>query len=234
MRMKVYRIRQDAIGRMESGEIMEELAHDLRSPMSCVLGAAQLALTASRQGKTVDEQLNQILCAVEAMDRMLEGMCRMRCTGRTAGQMAAALEAVMRPRAAAKAQRLSIDLRALEGAVLPENAAALERVLMNLISNAVKYTPAGGSISVTGAPEDGNAVFRVQDNGMGMKADFLRQAFAPFARAGESAHLPGKGLGLSIVRRLVRQLGGTVSVKSAWGKGSCFIVRVPLGKRALQ
>lgn len=120
MRMKVYRIRQDAIGRMESGEIMEELAHDLRSPMSCVLGAAQLALTASRQGKTVDEQLNQILCAVEAMDRMLEGMCRMRCTGRTAGQMAAALEAVMRPRAAAKAQRLSIDLRALEGAVLPK------------------------------------------------------------------------------------------------------------------
>lgn len=225
--MKVYRIRQDAIGRRESGEIMEELAHDLRSPMSCVSGAAQLALTASRQGKTVDEQLNQILCAVEAMDRMLEGICARQRGARSMDRIAQDLETMLLPRAAVKAQNLSIDLRAFDGDAPVENGAALERVLMNLISNGIKYTPAGGDVSVSGAPDEGYAVFRVQDNGMGMKKEFLKQAFLPLTRAKESEHLPGKGLGLSIVRRLVLKMGGTISVRSEWGKGTCFTVRVP-------
>lgn len=230
--MKVYRIRQEAIGWMAGGEAMAELAHDLRSPMSCVFGAAQLALTESRRGHAVDSQLRQILSAVETMDRMLNDMCSVQPVQRCAMQIAASLESVMRPRAQAKAQRLTIELQGLEDMHLPENGAALERVLMNLLSNAIKYTPVGGRISVTGTKEGEEAVFRVQDNGVGMKKEFLRQAFVPFARAQESSHLPGKGLGLSIVRRLVRQMGGTVSVKSVWGKGSCFTVRVPCEQAA--
>ena len=104
--MKVYRIRQEAIGWMAGGEAMAELAHDLRSPMSCVFGAAQLALTESRRGHAVDSQLRQILSAVETMDRMLNDMCSVQPVQRCAMQIAASLESVMRPGLRPRRRRL--------------------------------------------------------------------------------------------------------------------------------
>ena len=73
------------------------------------------------------------------------------------------------------------------------------------------------------------ASFTVSDNGMGMKPEFMKRLFDPFERAAESAHLPGKGLGLAVVRQMTQRMGGVVSVRSEWGKGTEFTVRVPLG-----
>jgi len=215
------------------GETMAAIAHDLRTPMCCVSGAAQMALQASRQGKDVDEQLRQILQAVEVMDRMLGQMCgHDRESICTAAKLEQELCTVMLPRAAQKAQQLVVDFSEL-CAPCGFNE-YLTRVLLNLISNAIKYTQAGGRIDVTAKEEDGQVVFVVSDNGMGMKREFMRRMYLPYERAQESAHLPGKGVGLSIVRRLVRRMGGTISVKSAWGKGTTFTVRVPLERNRLQ
>lgn len=209
------------------GETMASLAHDLRTPMSSVSGAAQMALLYSSQGKTVDKQLREILAAVEAMDMLLGRMCEG--DGRqtiSAKGLESALCAVMQPRAQRKEQLLHVDLTALDGAAI-QNGDSLLRVLLNLVSNAVKYTQPGGEICVKACRTAGVSTVTVSDNGMGMKREFMHRMFEPFERAKESCDQPGRGLGLAIVRRLVQGMGGSMLVRSAWGRGTAFTLRLP-------
>lgn len=217
---------------------MAAFAHDLRTPMCVAAGAAQMALDAG--GRDVSVQLKQILQAVGTMDRMLSIMSGMQESGGTfTGEMLRReLLVLTAGKAQEKEQRLSIDLSALDGLLLEADYGALCRLLMNLLCNAVKYTPTGGEITLRAQlltlPWRSCTVwlrFVIADNGMGMKRSFMRQMYAPHARADESAHLPGKGLGLSIVRRLVRQMHGTIRVSSQWQKGTVFTVTIPAARR---
>lgn len=221
--------------RLESMQLAA-LAHDLRTPMCCVQGAAQLALTAGEQGKDVSAQLRQILQAVHAMDGMLERMLDTRPGGTFTGDMLAReLNALCAQQAAEKGQRFSVELDALGDARYALDYGALTRVLANLLGNAIKYTQTGGDVTlraqVSSYPwKDGAAWLRfvVADNGMGMERAFLRRMYQPHARAKQSAHLPGHGLGLSITRALVRQMGGRLSAKSTRERGTAFTVIVPV------
>lgn len=229
--METYPIKEARMGQRET---LQMLAHDLRTPMSSVVGAAQLAILAQAQGKPVDDQLRQIMGAVAAMDRMLSQMCGGETGGTTAKALESELRTMIAPRAAVKHLRLEFDLSALGETRLPFDAGRLCRVLSNLLVNAVKFTPVGGEVSLRaemrqrGDTPDA-VTFIVSDSGMGMKPAFQKAMYAPRARAAESAHLPGQGLGLSIVQRLVTEMGGTVSVKSEWGRGTTFAVTLPLG-----
>lgn len=220
----------------EERERLAMIAHDLRAPMCCVSGAAQIALSKAKQGKAVEEQLQQILHAVTAMNRMLGCLCDENAKD-TAAQLEQELRALAAPRAAVKYQRVEVELGALHGRNLPFSSDALYRVLSNLLLNAMKYTQEGGEISlcasVAHSGRGETAVFSVSDNGMGMKADFMRRMYEPNARAEESACLPGYGFGLAIVRRLVTQMGGEIGVKSEWGKGTTFSVHLPLQRYAV-
>jgi PAS domain S-box-containing protein len=115
--------------------------------------------------------------------------------------------------------------------LLEADPARLEQVLCNLLNNAAKYTPPGGLVRLAWAVEDGQAVVRVRDNGIGIRPEMLPRLFDMFQQADR---IPGRvseglGLGLSLVRSLVEMHGGTVSATSAGpGQGSEFIVRLPL------
>ena len=230
--MKTYPVKE---ARMPQQETLRMLAHDLRTPMSSVMGAAQLAMLAQAQGKPVDDQLRQIMGAVAAMDRMLAQMCDGENGGVTAKALESELRTMIAPRAAVKRQRLSIDLTALGDRMLPLDCGKVCRVLSNLLVNAVKFTPADGDVSLRAdlRGASGCVTFFVSDSGMGMKPAFQREMYAPQARAKESAHLPGQGLGLSIVQRLVGEMGGTVAAQSEWGRGTTFAVTLPLGSGPL-
>ena len=233
--MKIYEKRA-ILGECGSGETLHTLAHDLRTPMCCVVGAAQLALLAAKEGKNVDMQLQQILQAVGAMDDVLRAACdRQDERLMTADSLESELRALIAPRAREKGQRLRIDLHGLRGAALALDGAALTRVLLNLLSNAVKYTQEGGEIILRGGIKPGlrpgqarRVVFVVRDNGMGMKPEFVERMFEPGERAEESMLLPGRGLGLSIVRRLVQEMGGVIGVRSQWQEGTTFTVSIPI------
>lgn len=232
--MKIY-AKKAILGECGAQESLHTLAHDLRTPMCCVVGAAQLALLAAKEGKNVDMQLQQILQAVGAMDDVLRTACAAQETVLfSAKQLERELRAVILPRAQEKRQQLRINLRGLYGIQDGLDGAAVTRVLLNLLSNAVKYTQEGGEIALLGRIKPGmrpgqarRAVFVVRDNGMGMKPEFTERLFEPGVRAQESAYLPGRGMGLSIARRLVQQMGGTIGVRSQWGEGTTFTVSVP-------
>lgn len=229
--MKTY-ARQEIIG--ERRDALQMLAHDLRTPMCCVAGAAQMAMLAAKQGEAVDRQLQQILQAVSAMDSVLSSACGAAAQSVRTGGMEESLRAVIVPMAERKRQKITLDIGVSAELMMGSGSDKLMRVLLNLLDNAVKYTPEGGEISLLGRMKPGlrpgqarRMVFIVQDSGVGMKPEFLARLYEAHARAEETAHLPGKGLGLSIVQSLVREMGGTIGVASEWGKGTTFTVSIP-------
>jgi len=111
------------------------------------------------------------------------------------------------------------------------DAKALEQVLVNLLDNAVKYTPEGGSVELTGRNEAARVELSVRDTGLGIEAKHLPRLFERFYRVdrGRSREMGGTGLGLSIVRHLVSAMGGEVRVQSQLGLGSTFTVTLAAG-----
>lgn len=218
---------------LSTGLQMAALAHDLRTPMCVAAGAAQMALNAG--GKDVSAQLRQILQAVSAMDRMLSMMSD-RHEGEhvfTGAMLQGELLAMTVGKAEQKQQKLSIDLTALEGRLLEADYAAICRLLVNLLSNAIKYTQAGGVIALRAEMDDRHRYVRfiVSDNGMGMTRAFMGRMFLPYTRAQGTESIEGKGLGLSIAQDMVKRLGGRMRVHSQRGKGSTFIVSIPIKMR---
>lgn len=217
-------------------ETLATLAHDLRTPMSCVTGAAQMALLGASQGKDVERQLRQILSAVHSMDRMLREMCGEEADSSffTPEALRSELRAMIAPRAEGKHQRLILDVDLPEGLRIPLDFGAVCRVLSNLLVNAVKFTPEGGEVRLHASVRKGEwgdaLVCVVRDSGMGMTRAFMDGMYRPHVRAGEAAGQPGRGLGLSIVQRLVAGLGGEIMAESQWGAGTAFTVRLPFGK----
>ena len=116
----------------------------------------------------------------------------------------------------------------------------LNQILLNLLSNAIKFTPAGGTVSVrvrqlVGQVRGcGQYEFRIKDNGIGMSPEFAKKIFEPFERERTStvSRIQGTGLGMAITKNIVDMMGGTIEVQTAQGKGSEFIIRVPLRVQA--
>ena len=106
--------------------------------------------------------------------------------------------------------------------------AKLERLVDNLVSNAVKFSPDGGDVRVSVADDGRTAELRVRDDGPGLPPEQLEQIFAPFHRAPGAAAVPGVGLGLTIVKQITERHGGRVDVESVVGAGATFVVRLPL------
>jgi signal transduction histidine kinase len=113
---------------------------------------------------------------------------------------------------------------------VPGEQHQLDGVAINLISNAIKFTPRGGSVTVTLKELDGAAVFTVQDTGMGIPLEEQTQVFGRFYRASNAVHraVPGTGLGLSLVAGMVERHHGAVSLVSREGRGTTVTVRLPL------
>lgn len=230
---------ENAVRHADNGLALAALSHDLRTPVTSMIALTQLALEAQRQGQSVEGCLMQILAAARTLEAitgdLTAAQARAERTERVPGTaLAAALEAVVLPQAEKKGQHLCIDMGELARETMLCDRAGLARALLNLLTNAVKYTPEGGHIRLTArvqagaGPMEMTAVFAVEDDGMGMKPEFLERMYEPHTRAQESAALPGTGMGLTIVRTLVTRMGGTIDVRSRWGEGTCFTVRVPM------
>jgi two-component system phosphate regulon sensor histidine kinase PhoR len=128
-----------------------------------------------------------------------------------------------------QAMRASVSLTVEEGepGVVSADRDRLERALVNLIHNAIKFTPSGGSVTVSGVAAHGWVELRVRDTGVGISPEQLGRIFERFYKVDKARGNPGTGLGLAIVKHVAEAHGGSVSVKSTQGEGSTFAIRLP-------
>ena len=137
--------------------------------------------------------------------------------------------AMIAPKAAELGVAVHWDSPALEPHAVWADPTRLRQLLLNLVSNGVKYNRRGGWVRVSAARRDGQAVVSVRDNGLGIAAARAGQLFQPFNRAGrEASGIEGTGLGLALAKLLVEQMGGAIEFDSTEGQGSEFRLVLPL------
>ena len=228
-----------------SSRVLAAASHELRAPLHTIIGMGELL---GRTSLTPAQE--QYLDALRRAARTLAGMLENAFDGGTADVVASserlwlpdiieAVVAIVRDRAAASTVSLDVTVAPDVPRRLLGDPLRLQQVLINLMVNAVKYAPGGGvalRVFVDGDPggERVALVFEVEDTGAGIEREALERIFEPHFRLPEHAHLDGAGLGLGITRRLVDELGGTITVASRTrstagntGKtGSTFRVRL--------
>jgi PAS domain S-box-containing protein len=223
-------------------EFLATLSHELRTPLSAILGWAQVLRRGSRDGADLQRGLQTIERNARAQAQLIEDLLDMsRITSgkvlldtqvlNPAGFIDAAIETV-RPAAEAKNIRLERHVEPAAG-LIAGDPGRLQQVIWNLLSNAIKFTPRDGAVKVALARRGANLEISVSDTGIGIGPEFITHVFERFRQADASTTRQhgGLGLGLSIVKHLVEQHGGTVRAESRGeGLGARFTIELPLAK----
>jgi len=222
-------------------EFLATLSHELRTPLTPILGWVRMMLSGRLQESDVKRGATVIERNVHALTALVEDLLDVSriISGKLRIDLAptdlctvinAALETV---RSAADAKGIRVTARAEGRIMVSADAARLQQVVWNLLTNAIKFTPRGGTVSVACKLEGENAKVIVSDTGEGIDPSYLPRVFDRFSQAESSStrRHGGLGLGLSIVRHLVELHGGAASADSAGaGKGATFTVRLPVLK----
>jgi heavy metal sensor kinase len=214
-----------------------DASHELRTPVAVVRTTAELSLRRQRDDPQYRDALVQILDEAKRMTAVIDSLMTLARVDsgvdapRTeAGDVAALVrQACARSEPLARAKPVHLELGVDGPAMVKADAAMLERLFLSLIDNAIKYTPAGGRVSVGTRRDESWVVVTVRDTGIGIAAEDLPFVFDRFYRADKarSREAGGAGLGLSIARWIVEAHGGSISVESTVGQGSVFEVRLP-------
>ncbi len=240
----VTRMQDELRRRQESEEAMRrflaDASHELRTPLTAVRGHVDVL----RRGAATDPEdlgnaLGDIHQSVVRMSRLVDDLLTLARLDRGGELSPAALplkpileEAARSGRHLAPEHPIAVEVE--NGAVARADADALNRILLNLIDNAGKYSPAGGTITLRARRENGHALVEVQDSGPGIPEAQRARIFERFFR-GDSARTRrsgGAGLGLSICAALAERQGGSIRVASARGKGTTFTVELPIPQQS--
>lgn len=231
--------RMQQLDRMKA-EFVSTISHELRTPLTSMSGYLELLADGSA-GELNADQLHLVAVARRNCDRLhhlaedllllsrgeFRGPEQARVPVSVAHLIAEAGEAVM-PLLRDKALTWSVSIVGEPG-VVDADPDSLGRALLNLIGNAVKFTPHGGSVTVASWCEDDSVVLAVSDTGIGISEEDQARVFDRFYRTDDARReaIQGSGLGLAIVNAIVEEHGGTVGVRSVKGEGSSFEIWLP-------
>lgn len=223
-------------------EFLARMSHELRTPLNAVLGFTQILLADTTQvlSPAQRQRVHHIEAAGRHLLTLIEDMldlARIEAGAVTLHLQPLEARAVLADALGlvapmARAQGIELRMGSLAGWVLADPQ-RLRQVLMNLVSNAIKYNRAGGRVDVAAHETAQECVLVVRDTGRGMSEDQVRGLFEPFNRLGmEREGIEGTGIGLSIARQLVAHMGGRIEVRSRLGQGSEFQVWLPRAEPA--
>ena len=221
---------------------LAQMSHDIRTPMNAIIGMTALAASHADQPERVKDCLEKISVSsshllslineILDMSRIEKGKLELLEEPFYLGTMLDNIYSIIKPSVMEKNHEITFRQKDVQHEALIGDANRVKQVLLNLISNAVKYTPDNGTILVTtqevSMGKAGWACYRfmVEDNGIGMSKEYMEQVFEPFFRAGVPMVLEqqGTGLGMSIAQGIVSTMQGDIQVESQEGRGSCFTV----------
>ena len=217
-----------------------DASHELRTPLTIICG--ELENIVGETGRTPEVQqtaasvleeaqrLARIVAGLFAVSRLDAGEAQQECVPFDLAELAQSTAEQMC--LLAEDKEISITTHASEKVVVEGDRARLKQVVVNLLDNAIKYTPAGGRVRLTIKSANNQAVLEVEDNGIGIPAEAQTHIFERFFRVDKarSREMGGAGLGLAIVKSICTAHGGQVVFQSTAGMGSCFKVELPLSR----
>ena len=225
---------------------LSNMSHDIRTPMNAIIGFTTLALSNIDDKERVKDYLAKTLASsnhllslindVLDMSRIESGKIHLEEVEVNLSDVLHDLKTIVSGQIYAKQLELYMDATDVTDEDVYCDKTRLNQILLNLLSNAIKFTPAGGTVSVRVRQLAGKVhgcgqyEFRIKDNGIGMSPEFANKIFEPFERERTStvSRIQGTGLGMAITKNIVDMMGGTIEVQTAQGKGSEFIICVPM------
>lgn len=225
---------------------LSNMSHDIRTPMNAIIGFTTLAITNAGNTEKVKEYLSKILSSgnhllslindVLDMSRIESGKIHLEEQEANLSDILHDIKTIISGQISAKQMELYMDTLDVTDEDVFCDKTRLNQVLLNLMSNAVKFTPPGGTISVRvtqlhNAPAGkGFYEIRVKDTGIGMSHEFAEHIFEPFEREHTStvSQIQGTGLGMAISKNIIDMMGGTIEVHSEQDKGTEFVIRLSL------
>jgi len=227
-------------------DFLSRMSHDIRTPMNAIIGITAIA------GAHIDDKeklkyclekitsssrhLLSIINDILDMSRIESGKMHINETEFNISDMVMDTLEIIKPQIREKHHDMKVYIKKIKHEKVLGDCGRIQQALLNLLSNAVKYTPDGGRITITteerkaANSRTGTYVFTVKDNGIGMSEEFIRHIFEPFERAEDLriSKIQGTGLGMAITHNIIHLMGGTIEVRSEYGKGSCFKIILPL------
>jgi len=226
-------------------EFLFNMSHDIRTPMNAILGFTDIAMRHFNEKEKAMESLLKIRSSgrhllhlindILEMSRIESGKFELEDAPLDVRESIRSVENMTKALAAPKSIDYQVIIEDIKNPYIYADELHINEVIVNLISNAIKYTPEDGKVNYIirqlSDVKDGKVVyqFEISDNGIGMSEEFQKHLFEAFSREKSStvSKLEGAGLGLSIVKRIVTLAGGTIKVNSKLGEGSTFIVEIP-------
>lgn len=230
-------------------EFLSRMSHDIRTPMNAIIGMTAIAGTHMDDKERVNDCLKKITVSsrhllslineVLDMSKIESGKVDLAEEEFSIGDLIQNLLTMIRPAVQEKGHELELHISNVEHEEVTGDVLRLQQVFMNILGNAVKYTPPGGKLDVeirekkSDVPGYGCYEFAFKDNGIGMSEEYVKMVFEPFSRAEDSriSKTEGTGLGMAIAQNIVHMMNGTLTVESCLGKGSKFTVTVYLKQR---
>ena len=225
---------------------LSNMSHDIRTPMNAIIGFSTIAASHIDNRSQVQDCLQKVLSSsnhllglindILDMSRIESGKLEIHEQECNISDIMHNLVNIVQPQVKAKQMELFIDTYEVKNEDVVADPLKLNQIFINLLGNAVKYTPTGGTITFRIMQNTayrhgyGEYTFVVQDNGIGMSAEFLQHIFDPFERESTTtiSGIQGSGLGLAITKNIVDMMGGEIAVESEVEKGSTFTVKLPL------
>jgi signal transduction histidine kinase/DNA-binding response OmpR family regulator len=235
----------EAANRAKS-DFLSNMSHDIRTPMNAILGMTAIAAIHIDDKEKVLDSLNKItisgkhllglINSVLDMSKIESGKITLSEDEFNLSDAINNLIALFQSQIKAKNLELHVNVKNIEHENVIGDNQRLQQIFVNIMGNAVKFTPEGGSISLTISEKNsalydmGRYEFIFEDTGIGMDSEFINVIFEPFSRAADSrtSNIEGTGLGMSIAVNVARMMGGNIQVESEKGKGSKFTVTVYL------
>ena len=231
---------------LAKSQFLSNMSHDIRTPMNAIIGMTKIA--SDHMGEP--EKVKDCLQKIDLSGRLLVGLIndildmskiesgKMVLNNNTASlvELMKNIVSITQPTIRQKRQNFNIRLHKIKHEILEFDSLRLNQVLINLLGNAMKFTPEGGSISIdvseqsTSRPGYAHYTFCVADTGIGMSPEFMEHLFTSFTRErdGRVDKIEGSGLGMAITKMIVTMMEGTIQVKSEVDKGSVFTVDLDL------
>ena len=225
---------------------LSNMSHDIRTPMNAIIGFATIAISHIDNKERVMDCLQKVLSSsnhllslindILDMSRIESGKIQIKEQDCNISELMHNLINIIQPQIKAKQLELFIDTFEVVNEDVIADSLKLNQVFINLMSNAVKYTPAGGTVSLRIMQKTtfhhgyGDYVFIIKDTGIGMSKEFVKHIFEPFERESTvtQSGIQGTGLGMAITKNIIEMMNGTISVESELGKGSTFTVELTL------